>query len=133
MKPIFIKSPKNERKVLIGEIDLFTRTAYFYINEARHFQEADAIGIDLKVFNRKAVRWCEQIMFRLWDGRKIRILRQEFAQHSWIYPPGKSQDYKAASPGFVPKLMITIEKAEKLNNWNEETSMEEMARQGVFG
>ena len=133
MESIFIKSPRNKAKVLIGEVDTFNRTAYFYINEARHFQEADAIGIDLSVFERKAVQWCEQIMFRIWDGRKIRISRQDFAQHSWVYPPGKNPDYKAATPGFVPKMMITIEKAEKLNNWTKETGIEEMARRGVFG
>ena len=132
MQPIFIKSPRNGAKVLIGEIDIFEKTAYFYINEARHFQEANAVGIDLKVFNRKAVQWCDQLMFRLWDNREFRISRQDFAQHSWIYPPGSNPDYKAASPGFVPKLMITIKMAEKLNNWTKEKRDEELLREAMM-
>lgn len=131
MQPIYIKSPRNKAKVLIGEIDIVSRMAYFYINEARHFQEADAIGIDLKVFNGKAIRWCDQLMFCLWDKRNIRISRQDFAQHSWVYPPGNNPDYKAAPPSFVPKLMITMKMAEKLNTWTKEKRDEEMLKEAM--
>ena len=133
IKPIYIKSPRNGRRVLIGETDISTKTAYFNISEARHFQEAESIGVDVNVFNRKAIQQCEQIMFQLWDNRKFRISRQDFARHSWIYPPGGSPEYKAAAPDFVPKMMITIENAKKLNNWTKEAEIEEMSKRGVFG
>ncbi len=128
MEPISITSPRNKAKVMIGEMDYLNRTAYFYITEKRYFKEANAIGIDLKVFNRKSVRWCNQFIFELWDKRKFKISREDFVKNAWIYPPGANPDYKAAFPDFVPKLVITIETAEKLNTWSKEEEGEEILK-----
>lgn len=131
MEPIYIISPRNKAKVSIGSIDFFRRIAHFKITEKRYFREADAFGIDLKVFNRKSIRWCEQFIFEFWDRRKFQISSEDFLSRAWVYPPGTNPNYKAASPDFVPKLVITMEVARKLNTWSREKEEEEILKEAM--
>ena len=113
MPTIYVLSPVNKLKVPIGNLDTRYRTATFYISEARYFKEAEAVGIDLNVFNRKAIQYCEFIQFNLWDNRKYRITRTDFTQNCWRYPPKETETAPRSS--FTPKLMISEAKLKELS------------------
>ena len=113
MSTIYAISPVNKIKVPVGNIDLKWKTATFYITEKRLFQKADSLGIDLNVFNRKAIQYCEFIQFNLWDNRKYRITRTDFEQNSWRYPPKETETAPRSS--FTPKLMISEAKLKELS------------------
>jgi hypothetical protein len=133
VSPIFITSPKNRYKVVIGWFDDLKREARFRITEKRFFQKANAFGIDESVFRRKSIQWCRMFQFELWDKRVFRIKKEDFMANCWIYP-GKS-DGVANGEVFDPKLVITIEKAEKLKEKpkTEEEKLKELAFDGTFG
>ena len=128
MEAIYIKSPRNGAKVMIGEIDFMTRIAYFTITEPRFFREANAFGVDLKVFNRKSIRWCNDFIFDLWDGRRFKIPNSEFVKNAWCYPPAQKEGYKALAPDFTPKLVIGVDVAAKLNTWDKEKEDEKIVK-----
>lgn len=115
MSPIYITSPKTKTKVLVGWIDGFNNRAIFEITPARYFAEADSIGIDEAVFKRKSVSWCLEFEFRLWNGERYLIRRNDFMDKAWIYPPGNKKGYKAPRDVFAPKLVITRKMAEELD------------------
>ena len=119
-QPITITSPISKTRVKIGHIDIRSREATFWINQSRFFREAECIGIDQNVFNRKGMEWCRKITFQLWDGRVFRISKTDFERESWLYPKRQSEEYKAHKPDFQPKYMISLEVAAKLNKLNKE-------------
>lgn len=128
MQPIFATAPKTKIKVIVGSLDTFNRIAIFYITPARFFEAANAFGIDEKVFRQKAVNWCETFRFNFWDGRSYEISRLDFMKTCWLYPPKADPDYKANKEVFKPKLVISLEKAEKLKQKTKEKRDLEMLK-----
>ena len=129
MTPIFIKSQINKFKVMIGEIDMMARTATFFITKKRVFREANAFGIDKDVFNRKSVRWCQNLIFKFDDGSKICLTQEEFIKNAWLYPYKNDPDFKAPVDVFKPKLVITEEKVQEIiKNRRKETPEEYQKR-----
>jgi len=112
--PIFATSPKTKTKVIVGHVDIFNGIATFYITPARFFIEANAFGIDERVFKQKAVNWCKTFRFNFWDGRTFEMSKETFSKNCWIYPPSNNPDYKANRIVFKPKLVISLGKVEKL-------------------
>lgn len=131
MQTIFAISPINRIKVPVGNIDLRNRIATFYITEARFFKEAEAVGVDLNIFNRKAIQWCDYIQFNLWDDRRYKISRIDFEKNSWVYPPGSKPEYKARHSEFAPKLMVSLTRVKELNQRNKEKEDEEMLKEAM--
>lgn len=126
MAIIYAISPKNKLKIKIGEVN--NRTAMFYITEKRYFQEADAIGIDADIFEKKILQWCVKVVFKLWDGRHYKIRMEDFKRFSWLYPAKDSPEYKANLAVFEPKLVMSIEKMKELDKINHKEESEEMLK-----
>jgi hypothetical protein len=131
--PIYIISPINKFKTLVGWFDNVKREARFNITEKRYFQSAQAFGIDEAVFKRKWIQWCNVYQFDLWDGRQYRIKKEDFLKNCWLYP-GKL-DGVASALVFDHKLVLCIDKAEELNEKpkTKEEELQELHSQGVFG
>ena len=134
--PIFAKGPINKVKVMVGEIDMMTRTATFFITEKRVFKEANAFGIDKDVFKRKSIRWCQNFIFKFEDGSKIGLTREEFVKNAWLYPYKNDPDFKAPADVFKPKLVLTLGKIreiiKKRKKETQDEYLERLSKEGVF-
>jgi hypothetical protein len=133
MTPLYAISPVNKIRVIVGWTDTFSRTAVFEITQKRFFFQAEsgqgAAGIDKDIFNRKAVNYCEHLIFKFWDGRKFKISKADFLAHCWSYPPLENRGYKANSGVFKPKLMISLS---NLENYQEKPLSKDEESQLLF-
>ena len=107
---------------MVGRIE--NRTAIFPITELRYFKEADAIGVDVNILNRKAVKWCQEIRFDMWSGEKYLIKMSDFLTNAWEYP--KFGTEKASSAVFTKKRVLCMDKVKELAKLNEKTEVEKL-------
>jgi hypothetical protein len=130
--PIYIISPVNKIKVLVGYYDLLNKEITFRITEKRLFRQAEsgtgAVGIDERLIKRKFFNWVEKIIFQMPNGRDYIINKTDFLKNCWLYPPRANEKLKAPPSEFAPKLMISLERLRELSAKERKDEGEKMLR-----
>lgn len=135
MTPLFSISPKNHIRVLVGYFNFLNREAVFKITPQRFFQQAEggtgAVGVDEKLIRQKWFNFCDTMVFKMFDGRIYRIKKSDFMENCWLYPGKAAKDYKAFPGGFVPKLVVSLDRLKELAAKQQKVESDEILKLAV--